>query len=291
MATATTTSTFHKDKLQIDILSLERSGDTAVLTARVTNNDDEDAKVYDLFSTSNRFGGQYSTPDGISLIDAANYKRHLPLVEQEEEKCLCSTWDDTSSLAPGEDFEFWAAFPAPPEDVSSVSISTPVTANISGVPVSDGGDIDSEITEADTKDPEILNLDAYQENLEGDSDREQSGEETSIHLSADVLFEVNESELTGKADDTLEDVAKEIDGSSATTIKIDGHADDTGDDSINVPLSEDRAESVKKRLEGLVTRDGVEFETAGHGSEDPIASNSTEEGREKNRRVTVTFQK
>ena len=134
-------------------------------------------------------------------------------------------------------------------------------------------------------------MDSYQESLEGASDREESGDETSIHLSADVLFEVNESELTDKADDALEDIAKEIDGSSATTIQIDGHADDTGNDSINVPLSEDRAESVKKRLEGLVTRDDLKFETAGHGSDEPIASNSTEEGREKNRRVTVTFKR
>lgn len=84
---------------------------------------------------------------------------------------------------------------------------------------------------------------------------------------------------------------REIDDASSSTVSIDGYADNTGNESINMPLSQERADSVESTLSDLITRSGIEFDTQGHGSSDPIAANDTEEGRERNRRVTVTFEK
>jgi OmpA family len=84
-------------------------------------------------------------------------------------------------------------------------------------------------------------------------------------------------------------VARQIDQSTTSTVKVDGYTDITGNDAINQPLSRRRAGTVAQRLRGLVRRQGVAFQTAGHGSKDPVANNTTEEGRRKNRRVTVTF--
>ena len=111
----------------------------------------------------------------------------------------------------------------------------------------------------------------------------------SVLLSTDTLFAVDKADLTPRADRLLQQLAKQIDASKDQTITVDGYADSTGNDAINQPLSERRAKAVADRLKDLITRQGVSFETAGHGSKDPVASNDTEEGRRKNRRVTVTF--
>lgn len=121
--------------------------------------------------------------------------------------------------------------------------------------------------------------------------RTESEDEVSIILSSDVLFETNSAELNSNAHEILEQVAREINDARSPVVNIDGYADNTGSDSVNIPLSQDRAESVKSVLSELVTREGVSFEDEGHGSADPIGDNETEEGRERNRRVSVTFEK
>ena len=69
-----------------------------------------------------------------------------------------------------------------------------------------------------------------------------------------------------------------------TNIVIYGYTDSTGKVAYNQTLSEQRAEAVKTYLasKGL---DSNRFETQGLGVNDPIASNETAEGRDKNRRV------
>jgi len=72
-------------------------------------------------------------------------------------------------------------------------------------------------------------------------------------------------------------------------VTVDGYTDNTGNDAINNPLSVARAQAVETQLKQLVTRQGVSYKAAGHGSADPVADNGNAEGRRKNRRVTVTF--
>ena len=65
-----------------------------------------------------------------------------------------------------------------------------------------------------------------------------------------------------------------------------GHTDNTGSAAINNPLSVERAQSVR---DYLVTRGvaAARVETAGRGEREPVASNATEAGRAKNRRVEI----
>lgn len=73
---------------------------------------------------------------------------------------------------------------------------------------------------------------------------------------------------------------------SAVFIEIVGHTDDVGEDSDNLQLSEQRAESVRDYLvAGGV--DASKIVTVGMGESMPIASNQTEQGRAENRRVEV----
>ncbi|MFC7329796.1 OmpA family protein [Marinactinospora rubrisoli] len=275
--------------LRFHINSLERySDDMVVLTMSVTNDGDEATRVTDSLSEE---GGQPSTPDGVSLIDTANEQRYMPLNRSDGETCHCSTWSGEESVEPGGRIETWVAFPAPPQDVEFVTVTTPVTPDFLDIPITDAESPDSSIADAPVAEPRVLGLRAFQDDVEGGTSRADSGDETTILLSSDVLFELNESALTPEADDILRQVAEEIDNASATTVEVDGYTDNTGSDAINDPLSEDRAASVEERLQELVTREGVGYEVAGHGSADPVGDNRTDEGREKNRRVTITFAK
>jgi outer membrane protein OmpA-like peptidoglycan-associated protein len=123
---------------------------------------------------------------------------------------------------------------------------------------------------------------------------EQTPEETTISLAADVLFEFDRADLTPAAQERLAGVADELAGVGPRTVAIDGHTDNHGEPAYNQDLSERRAEAVRAwladRLGGELT-----FETAGHGEDQPVAPNENEdgsdnpEGRALNRRVEIRY--
>jgi len=111
-----------------------------------------------------------------------------------------------------------------------------------------------------------------------------------IILSADTLFEINSAKLSPAARKELMRLAENIrERSDLARIYIAGHADITGNDAINEPLSRRRAESVANFL----ASEGVSralIQTEGFGSRKPTASNETVEGRRLNRRVEITLE-
>ncbi len=112
-----------------------------------------------------------------------------------------------------------------------------------------------------------------------------------ITLAADALFAVNSAELSAEARGELSGLVEQIRGrDDLERIFIAGHADSTGNDAINDPLSQRRADSVA----GYLASQGVErglIQTRGYGSRRPVASNDTVEGRRQNRRVEVTLER
>jgi K(+)-stimulated pyrophosphate-energized sodium pump len=69
-------------------------------------------------------------------------------------------------------------------------------------------------------------------------------------------------------------------------LKIGGYTDNTGDAAANMRLSQARADSVRAELIQLgVGADRLEAQ--GYGDQHPVADNSTEEGRQKNRRISM----
>ncbi|MDN3556284.1 TolC family outer membrane protein [Halomonas maura] len=112
-----------------------------------------------------------------------------------------------------------------------------------------------------------------------------------LTLSADALFEINSAELSLEAREELRSLAARIRGrNDLARVYIAGHADITGSDAINEPLSRRRAESVGAYLVDQGVAAGL-IETEGFGSRRPVATNATAEGRRQNRRVEVTLER
>ncbi|MCT6881376.1 MAG: OmpA family protein [Snodgrassella alvi] len=101
-----------------------------------------------------------------------------------------------------------------------------------------------------------------------------------------ITFATNSSELSSAATSSLSSVAEILAKYVDTNITIAGYTDSTGNDNINRPLSQRRAESVSTFLSARGVASN-RISAVGYGSANPIASNATVEGRAKNRRVEI----
>ncbi|MCR9163551.1 MAG: OmpA family protein [Nannocystaceae bacterium] len=107
-----------------------------------------------------------------------------------------------------------------------------------------------------------------------------------IVINEKVLFEVNSDKIREVSHDLLNEVASVIkENPQIKKLEIQGHASAEGSDSHNMRLSDRRAKSVRKYLTNKGGIDKSMLTSKGYGETQPIASNDTEDGREKNRRV------
>ena len=107
-----------------------------------------------------------------------------------------------------------------------------------------------------------------------------------ITFAADVLFDFDKATIKPEGRSKLDDLASKVKGINLEVVIAIGHTDSIGEDAYNQRLSVRRAESVKAYL---VSR-GIEpnrVYTEGKGEKQPIASNKTKDGRQKNRRVEI----
>ena len=101
-----------------------------------------------------------------------------------------------------------------------------------------------------------------------------------------ILVATNSSQLSASSRDALTKFATSLKNSPETDITIYGHTDNTGTRTVNERISKERAEAVANFLVGngiarnRITTEGLAFDQ-------PVADNSTAEGRAKNRRVEV----
>lgn len=111
-----------------------------------------------------------------------------------------------------------------------------------------------------------------------------------VTLSADAMFAPGSATLSIDAKQEIEVLAEQISGREGLVrIVIAGHADATGTEDVNEPLSQRRAESVGDYLVMQGVRASL-IETHGFGSRRPVASNATSNGRQQNRRVDITLE-
>ena len=105
-----------------------------------------------------------------------------------------------------------------------------------------------------------------------------------VNLPGDISFDSGRSNIRPDMAPILSKFAQGLDGSM--NVQITGHTDSQGSDAINNPLSKDRADAVRDYLvaQGVPA---TRISTLGRGEHQPIADNTTAEGRAKNRRVEI----
>ncbi len=125
------------------------------------------------------------------------------------------------------------------------------------------------------------------EDLEG-AHIERVGEGIKITFDSGILFDVNKTDLKPVAQQNIQELSETLKKYEDTNILIEGHTDDTGADEYNQNLSERRAKSVADYLNSLGVANS-RVTTTGYGEQQPIADNTTVQGREQNRRVEIAI--
>ncbi|ENV33657.1 OmpA family protein [Acinetobacter gerneri] len=103
-----------------------------------------------------------------------------------------------------------------------------------------------------------------------------------------ITFDTNKSNIKPNFYTTLNKVAQTLTEDNKSAILVTGYTDSTGNDSINIPLSQARAQSVANYLAGQGVP-SARINAQGHGASNPIADNGTAAGREQNRRVEISI--
>lgn len=122
--------------LRLEILGLRRSGDAVTLDFAVVNETADDLAYSSavFFASPQGDGVDYYTVSGVTLTDDLNSQRYLVLREADSRRCVCSIDVDTG-LPAGTRAVYYANFPAPPDDVTELSVQVPNFSSVEAVPV------------------------------------------------------------------------------------------------------------------------------------------------------------
>jgi len=101
-----------------------------------------------------------------------------------------------------------------------------------------------------------------------------------------LLFDTGKATLQPASQEQLTNIADILKAYPQVKIRIGGYTDNTGDAAANLQLSQQRADNVMAELTRLGV-DPARMNAKGYGEESPVADNSTEEGRQKNRRISL----
>lgn len=115
---------------------------------------------------------------------------------------------------------------------------------------------------------------------------QQTFDSLRVIRTVDVYFDFGKSAIRPEADSVLQLLAKEVANLHRLKIDIRAHTDAIGNPNDNITLSQNRADSVKARLNAYGLPDSL-MEATVFGESQPIATNNTDEGRQRNRRATV----
>ncbi|MCE0534302.1 OmpA family protein [Kineosporia rhizophila] len=260
-----------------------------------------------------RLVSPYTTVGKVRLADFANRRVYLPLHGQDAngtEQMLVSPEAAWPSGQPGGTFyTFYAVMPELPDDLEQVDILFGNADVVHDVPVEDGvlepavaqeGPIRTgegwpqidQAAAAASLEPEksVVPMTVETSDLEETVTERSEADTTSVDLAADVLFAVDSAELGPDAGQALQKAADEVNASAkGGQVRVVGHTDSTGSDPHNLDLSQRRAQAVAEALKPLITISGVTYDVSGVGEADPVDSNATDEGRRRNRRVSVVI--
>ncbi|WP_372981284.1 OmpA family protein [Marinobacter sediminum] len=212
-----------------------------------------------------------------------------------------STFDTQVSLG------FSLAFARTTTDPEPVSVPAPVPAkpvdtdNDGVVDAKDacpttpqGVKVNSRGCELDSDNDGVVNSADQCPNTTAGADVDATGcegvTETIETFEVEVQFPTNSSVIGNKYDDEIRRVADFLKAHPETVVEIGGHSDNRGDADYNQFLSKRRAQAVAQRLTDALGIDPERVTAVGYGETEPVATNTTAEGRAANRRVEARIQ-
>lgn len=168
----------------------------------------------------------------------------------------------------------------PPGTEASAEPPVQVDADSPGLKMVDGA------TLAPAK---VLDIKSVIESEGGEERREDTNSDVKYALQAEVLFGKDSARLSPAANGRIQAIAAEITKENAKKVRIFGFTDNLGSSAHGDVLSKQRADAVHSVLAKALSDAGITYEVRGYGEQFPIADNSNEEGRKKNRRVEVSY--
>lgn len=113
-----------------------------------------------------------------------------------------------------------------------------------------------------------------------------TGDGWELNLGGRILFASGSGQLSPADRETVRQIATTLQSVGIESLRVEGHTDNTGGESLNVELSLRRAEAVAREM----ANNGILYENIvqrGMGTERPVADNATEAGRAQNRRTSI----
>jgi len=301
------------DRYKVSVYDLRRNGPYLTLdfgiACQAAGRNGCQSKV-DFDGTNFANANVFNTVAGVVLVDPAHQKEYKE-VQDNKNEFFCSGVPSSIPVGPTTHLA-WANFAAPAASVTSLDVgfvnggpqfsSVPITRgpaqDPSGPQVVSAAHAHFDRPEDSTntaglKRP-VLNL-VDKAGGGGSWSYTESGGQATMTLSDDVMFDFGSADLTPTAQSVLATVATKIKAGGQGLITVTGYTDSLGPDSVNIPLSQARAQTVVTALTPLVAGAPVTFQAMGKGSADPIASNTNPDGsdnpagRAQNRRVTLSF--
>ncbi|MGW0979532.1 OmpA family protein [Streptomyces xiamenensis] len=124
----------------------------------------------------------------------------------------------------------------------------------------------------------------------GEQREERTGGQHKFTLQTDVVFGKNSDEISEESRAALAEVAAAIDEYQPEQVNVFGFTDNLGSYENGVTLSANRARNTQTvLLELIADPSGISFNVRGYSEDYPLYDNETEEGRQKNRRVEISW--
>jgi outer membrane protein OmpA-like peptidoglycan-associated protein len=137
----------------------------------------------------------------------------------------------------------------------------------------------------------IVQREAMRQDVVANADALKAGLAATGHIEVPgILFDTGKSTLKPESDAALAEVARLLQGNPGLKVYVVGHTDNVGGLASNMTLSSARADAVVKALVARHKVDAKRLAPFGNGPYAPVASNATEDGRARNRRVELVEQ-
>jgi OmpA-OmpF porin, OOP family len=119
----------------------------------------------------------------------------------------------------------------------------------------------------------------------------QQGLKDTGHIAVyDILFDTGKSDINPESEKSLKEIGTLMSQNASLKLHVVGHTDNVGDIAMNMKLSQARAAAVVAALTGKYGVAAARLSAFGAGPYAPVASNKTDEGKAKNRRVELVEQ-